>query len=118
MLNLWLWKLHRPEHTIKVGDMPRLDQLRRSEWSNDFERLCRNRLLQGAFRYGRVGGKNKPKFNRMQKAFDLLERYQSEGNDELLVDVANLCQLEFVEGRHPKKHFVSEDDIDHVQVKE
>ena len=45
-----------------------------------------------------------------------LMSYQETGNTELLVDVANLCLCEFVEGKHPNKHFRAVDDGEHVTV--
>ncbi len=42
------------------------------------------------------------------------KEYIETGNDELLVDVANLCMKEFAVGNHPKKHFNSVDDGEHV----
>jgi len=41
--------------------------------------------------------------------------YKKTGNDEILVDCANLCMCEFVNGTHPKKHFKSVDDGVHTE---
>lgn len=90
-----------------------LEGLRESEWSNEFERLMRNRLLIGSFRYGKM--KSKRDDVRSLTVFhlnyirDKLERYKTTGNTEMLVDVANLCLVEFEIGDHPKKHFKAED---------
>ena len=40
--------------------------------------------------------------------------YLETGNDELLVDIANLGMKEFSVGNHSKKHFKSIDDGEHV----
>lgn len=72
----------------------------------------------GAFRYGLIGAKGKPTFDRVEYMKVKLERYSSTGNLEALVDVANLAMLEFLEGTHPKKHFSSLDDTcEHAAVK-
>lgn len=96
--------------------MPIPDVLAKSEWSSDFERLMRNRLLQGAFRYGRLGADGKPAWDRVQRAISCLLAYDATGNLEHLVDVANMTLLEFVEGQHPKRHFASVDDGAHTTV--
>lgn len=110
--NLWLWKCGLPEEepSPKIS----LSDLRKTEWSVDFETLMRNRLVVGALRYGRMGGKNKPQYNRVESMLKRLHKYSDNGNKEYLVDVANLCLLEFVECHHPKQHFQATDDVDHV----
>jgi hypothetical protein len=94
-----------------------LEELQKSEWSPLFEQLMRNRLIMGAFRYGRLGSEEKPLYayvKYMRKSFD---EYEQTGNLECLVDVANLAMLEFVDGRHPKRHFHAEGDgKEHAQV--
>ncbi len=92
-----------------------LESLRCSEWSPEFERLMRNRLLVGRFRYASMADPNRPQYNRMESAIKRLRAYQEIGNIELLVDVANLCLLEFVHGNHPSKHFDAKDDGEHVE---
>jgi hypothetical protein len=86
--------------------------LRESEWSIEFEHLMRNRLLVGSFRYGKMRSKrNEASLTKFHLNYirDKLERYRFTGNTEMLVDVANLCLVEFEIGDHPKKHFKAED---------
>ena len=92
------------------GPMPDLEELRKSEWSEEFERLCRNRMVMGAFRYGRLGAPCKPQWDRVTAVRRHMDAYEADGNLEHLVDVANMVMLEFVEGRHPRRHFRSMDD--------
>lgn len=87
-----------------------LDQLERSQWSHDFERLMRNRMIMGALRYGVLGAPGKPQYDRIPSIIKRLKLYERDGNTEHLVDAANLCLCEFVEGTHPLKHFGSVDD--------
>ena len=54
---------------------------------------------------------------RMQSAERRMKLYEETGNDELLVDIANLCLLEFMIGKHPNKHFNSIDDGEHAEIK-
>ena len=110
--NLWRWVTGKPEAETL------LEHLQDTEWSPIFERLMRNRLLMGAFRYGRIGAPGKPVYDRVKSCIKRLEQYAATGNKELLVDVANLCLLEFVECVHPLAHFKdSGDDVEHVEVK-
>ena len=95
-----------------------LKVLARTEWSDLFEKLMRNRLIMGALRYGLLHAPGKPQYDRIASMIKRLRIYEETGNKERLVDVANLCLLEFEECNHPKAHFSSEDDTDvHVAVK-
>jgi len=96
--------------------LPPLPELARSQWSPAFERLCRNRLVMGAFRYGQIGTARKPTYSNTRSAIRRLRAYERTGNLEHLVDAANLCQVEFVESVHPSRHFAATDDGDHVSV--
>jgi hypothetical protein len=93
---------------------PSLDDLRASEWSARFETLMRNRLVIGGGRYGWIGAARKLQWCRVQSAVARLTEYTKTGNLEMLVDVANLCLLEFEEGAHPMRHWRSKDDEMHV----
>jgi hypothetical protein len=95
-----------------------LAELRRTEWSSRFETLMRNRLLMGSFRYGRMPDPAKAgRFDNIRDAVRRLQEYQKTGNDELLVDAANLCLIEFEVGVHPGKHFSASDDGQHTPLK-
>ena len=103
---------------IKAPFEGKLADLERSEWSPQFERLMRNRLLMGALRYGPIGAPGKPQYDRVRSMIKRLNRYDETGNKEFLVDVANLCLLEFVECHHPTAHFHAIDEHnEHVQTK-
>jgi len=92
--------------------------LEQTEWSPEFEQLMRNRLIMGALRYGLLNDiSNKPSYDRMASIKKRADKYAETGNLEFLVDMANLCLLEFEEGQHPKKHFHAIDDGEHVSCK-
>jgi len=78
-----------------------------TEWSERFEQLMRNRLIMGAIRYGRMIVP-RPK-NITQYHVDFMHKrlniYKQTGNTEMLVDIANVCLVEFELGDHPRKHF-------------
>jgi hypothetical protein len=97
--------------------MPDMETLRRTEWSKEFEELCKNRMIMGSFRYERMEEKKKKtsRYDYIGDAVKRLNKYQATGNAEYLVDVANLCMLEFLFGEHKQKHFSSSDDGEHCQ---
>lgn len=95
-------------------DSQSYESIKRTEWSDEFERLMRNRLIMGALRYGVMG--DKPRKGATQKHIEYiaskLDYYQATGNQEALVDIANLCLVEFRIGDHPLRHFHAIDRSD------
>jgi len=97
-------KLAKSEWSVQFEQLMR-NRLGPYAWSSKFEQLMRNRLIMGAFRYGLLGYHKKPQYDRIASALRRLEKYAEFGNLELLVDVANMCLVEFVEGKHPDRHW-------------
>lgn len=95
---------------------PPLETLKKTEWSPKFETLMRNRLIMGCFRYGALNRGNKPKYNKVDSIRQRLELYEQDGNAEHLVDIANLCLVEFVDESHPNFHWSAQDDKNHAEV--
>lgn len=95
----------------------------------DFETFMRNRLVQGALRYGLLNAPGKRKYDRSGSIRRRVSLFVRTGNAEHLVDIANLCLCQYVEGPrtwwivpdataalgyyiradHPKFHFDSHD---------
>jgi hypothetical protein len=98
-----------------------IDTLEKEQWSDTFERLMRNRFMMGYFRYGslkeQIVGGNSKKYHHLDSAKRRIALYEKTGNDELLVDVANMMMAEFLLGRHPDKHLSSVDDGEHMTSK-
>jgi len=92
------WRELAGRKPIEYRRMPDLKKLRETEWSADFERLMRNRLVMGAIRYGAIGAPGKPKYDRIGRAIKELGAFQKDHNTERLVDVANMMLLHFCEG--------------------
>ena len=86
----------------------------KSEWSEDFENLQRHRLVQGFFRYGGLNAHGKKSWDRVSDIIKRAKLYSETHNLEYLVDIANLCMLEFEEGKHSDRHFSSQDDATHT----
>jgi len=113
--NLWRWKigvdeidLDKPQAKINIED------LYKSEWSPEFEKLMRNRLVMGCLRYGNMGHgstpEGKPTYDRSASIRRRLDNFERDGNAEWLVDIANIALLIFEEQQHPNFNFESIDD--------
>lgn len=114
--NLWRWKCGLPEEDYNKADEPvSLEQIEKEQWSPKFIELMKNRMIMGWFRYGSIRSQNGQKYKRVEEAIRRLQRYLEEGNDELLVDVANFCMIEFEIGVNPNKHFNAVDDGEHCK---
>jgi len=87
----------------RVPDLPGLREIR---WVPEFERLMRNRLMMGAFRYECEDLRESPValFDNLPSIRHHLDAYEATGDLEHLVDAANLCMLEFRLSRHPSRH--------------
>lgn len=85
-----------------------LDDLRERRWNSRFEQMMRGRLIMGAFRYEceDLDGYRRPRkfFDNVPSMRQRLDAYEESGDLEHLVDVANLCMIEFRASRHPKRH--------------
>ncbi len=130
--NLWRWSAGLEELDVRPTDEERrlaenlcpwtrpdrggvdVQELELTEWSPEFERLMRNRMIVGSYRYGRIGAEGKPQYSRVDSIIVRADLYRRTGNVDLLVDVANLALLEFVEGRHPTRHMEAEKHVESV----
>lgn len=102
-------RLHKQAGLVEPKPPITLEELEK-QWSPEFEKLMRNRLMMGALRYGMLGDPTKPQYDRVGSICKRLKKYEETGNLEHLVDAANECLCEFVESRHPKKHFLAADN--------
>lgn len=93
-----------------------LHVLRKTQWSKPFERLMRNRLIMGALRYETFEEKRHTDHNYqlIESAIQRLQKYQETGNQEYLVDSANLCMIEFECPTHKNPKWDPIDDGEHV----
>lgn len=109
---------HLREHLFPTRTrMPDYDSLLETEWSSEFEWHMRRNLAFGALRHGLIGAPGKPQYDRMTSILRRLIAYRRDKNAEHLVDIANLCLLEYVEGEH--NGFSSQcDHALHTEVKD
>ena len=96
--------------------LPPIESLRVTEWSPRFEQLMRNRLLMGAFRYGLMEIERHQKWRMLEAMRKRIDQYEATGNLELMVDVANLCLLEFEFPSIDGAAWAPVDDGEHVQM--
>lgn len=82
---------------------------------HEFELLRRNRLIQGWFRYRHDFNKPSGEFDAIESAIGRLKSYQKTGNQEYLVDAANLCAIEFALPTQEHHYFESGHDGEHAQ---
>ena len=92
---------------------PTIDQIYAMQWDAGFERLMRNRMAMGYFRYGALKDQiGNPKFDNLASIRSRLDKYESSKNRELLADIAGLCMVEFA--THPDYPFKAADDGEHA----
>lgn len=97
-----------------VGDKTEtIDELKRTEWNQQFETYMRNRLLIGRFRYESFTERT-TQYDRVSSCVRRLQMYQETNNLEFLVDIANLCMVEF-DDKSGEYYFDSIDDGQHVE---
>ena len=98
-----------------IGDKTAsLDDLREIQWSDEFIDLMRPRMQMGYYRYGDVR-KQAGRYDNIGSCIQRLRLFQVTGNEEHLVDVPNLCMVEFMQKNHPDAHFNAVDDGIHVE---
>ena len=119
----WRWKCGVKEKDEYISRTT-YESLDRTEWSSEFWRLVKlvivgmhpkhktntvklekfatsmkRHLVMGALRYGgRIGDKDKPAYDRVGAMKRYYDDFLKTGNAERLVDFANYCMLEYVEG--------------------
>lgn len=110
-LDLW-----RDLAGLPPADDSEFELMKVTEWSPRFEQLMRNRLLMGRLRYGPMAYKkaNAHKYDCPEYAVKKIRDYQQTGNQEFLVDAANMLLLEFELGSGVWKPI---DDGEHQPVK-
>jgi hypothetical protein len=103
---------------VEVNKLPpvELPAMLKSQWSNTFVRYMRNRMAMGGYRYGQLDDPGQPQYDNIGSLIMRAELYQITGNQEHLVDIANLALVEFVRGCcHPDPHWSPEDDGYHTK---
>jgi hypothetical protein len=111
----WCWKCGLPDPPVPehVSDADH-EKLIQTQWNAEFERLMRNRLIVGAYRYGPLEVQKTRRYDNISGMQKHLDAYRETGNAEHLVDIANIALVEFTVPVHPKQYFAAEDDGTHI----
>jgi len=111
--NRWRLKKGLPEGRPSIFFS--YEEIRDRVGNSTFEELRINRLIMGAYRYGKIEPNSTYDFTQALK--NKLERYEETHNLELLLDIANYAMLEFTKPKYFDARFISEDDIEHAPIK-
>ena len=80
------------------------------EYSERFDELRKNRVEVSFFKYGPARKNFRTGNVKAIPSMELyIEKYNSTGNTEYLVDAANYLMFEFMYPQHPKAHFKATD---------
>ena len=86
------------------------DNILKTEYSDRFDELRRNRVEMSFYKYG-PARKNFASGNvqAIPTMMQCVEKYHETGNTEYLVDAANYLMFEFMYPQHPQAHFRATD---------
>lgn len=105
---------------------PSLEELKKTQWDNDFEYLLRrnnsfvddefiqfmrNRMIMGSFRYGLMEDQDYGRFDLVQYIRDKQKSFYKTKNLECLVDAANNCLIMFVHGKRLNHEYIYRKEI-------
>ena len=95
----------------------KIKDLKKSEWSTEYETLRRNRMVMGAFRYGELKKQDLGVYDLIRECRRRIKRYEEDLNLEHLVDAGNMLMLEFVKGKREGLKLEPIDDGAHTPEK-
>ena len=82
-----------------------------TEWDANFERLRRERMVQGAYRYGKLADRFKMGHNYFKAIEQRLKLYKKTRNLELMLDIGNFAMIVWMKDDHPKCHFQNDPNL-------
>ena len=85
------------------------DAIPASELSAEFLQGMADRMGVSYCKYGAVAEAYPHRVDAIASLRARLERYETTGNTEWLMDVANFAMIEFMHPRHPRAHFKATD---------
>ena len=88
--------------------MRELKTILKTEFSEDFIQKMKNRMITSYYKYGPLE-QNVATVNEIRSLRERLELYETTGNTEWLVDVANFAMIEFMYPKHKDAHFKATD---------
>ena len=88
------------------------DKAPATEVSETFVDGMRARMAMSYFKYGPVADAYPHKVNALESLRARLEKYESTGNTEWLIDAANFAMIEFMHPAHKRAHFKATDSAE------
>ena len=85
------------------------DKLPKDQYSDFFLEGMKNRMMMSYYKYGDIKDAYPNKINALKSLLQRLEKYDTTGNTEFLIDAANFAMIEFMLPSHPKAHFKATD---------
>jgi len=83
-----------------------MKEILKTEWSEEFDELAKNRSVTSYFKYGPIAVNFGQKLASATKSVALcLTKYEETGNTEYLVDARNYLMFEFIYPQHKNAHF-------------
>ena len=89
--------------------MDSTDKILARDFSDEFIRLMKNRIVASHYKYGWVDDTYPELADAVACLEQRLDLYKKTGNTEHLVDVANFAMIEFTRPLHPEAHFKGTD---------
>lgn len=89
--------------------MSEVSQILATEFSEDFARGMRDRMVVSFYKYGPVAEGFPHKVNAITSLTDRLRKYAETGNTEFLMDAANFAMIEYMHPAHPAAFFEGTD---------
>ena len=91
--------------------MMEFDKILSTEYSSDFDKKRKNRMIMSYYKYGPI--KINYGDSRLVNSIDSLKvrlaKYEETGNTEFLADIANFAMIEYMHPQHPNAHFKATD---------
>lgn len=109
------------EHVLNLSDNPGKyhkspEYILLTNWYPRAIHHCKNRMILGVFRYGYFRNWRQPKFNRVASIRERLRLFDETRNLEHLIDIMNLCGIEFEAPNTPGAYFSAGDDGHHATI--
>ena len=101
----------------KAKQLPPLDVLKQTEWCGEFEQLMRNRMIMGAFRYGRLADQNFEGYDLVGEIKKRITKFETDGNLEHFVDAGNIAMIAYYHGKSKGFKMIAQDDSEHAEYK-
>lgn len=87
-----------------------VNDLKKSEWDKEYEMLRLNRMVFGAFRYGKISTQDMDAYDYIAECRRRMRLYEDDLNLEHLIDAGNMLMLEFIKGKKQGLKVTTVDD--------